>query len=103
MVIEDGTRHDPSGLDTARHPTASSTTRPLWPPRHPTRDFGPRSPDDLYVLYTGGTTGMPKGVLWRQEDIFFAAMGGGGWGAEPIGTAEELAGRINPDDAGRGW
>jgi fatty-acyl-CoA synthase len=34
------------------------------------------SPDDLYVLYTGGTTGMPKGVLWRQADIFVAAMGG---------------------------
>jgi len=34
------------------------------------------SADDLYILYTGGTTGMPKGVLWRQEDIFFAAMGG---------------------------
>ena len=35
-----------------------------------------RSPDDLYILYTGGTTGMPKGVLWRQSDIFFAALGG---------------------------
>jgi len=34
------------------------------------------SPDDLYILYTGGTTGMPKGVLWRQEDIFFGALGG---------------------------
>jgi len=34
------------------------------------------SGDDLYILYTGGTTGMPKGVLWRQEDIFLAAMGG---------------------------
>ncbi len=34
------------------------------------------SPDDLYLLYTGGTTGMPKGVLWRQSDIFFNAMGG---------------------------
>jgi len=34
------------------------------------------SPDDLYVLYTGGTTGMPKGVLWRQADIFVGAMGG---------------------------
>ncbi len=32
------------------------------------------SPDDLYILYTGGTTGMPKGVLWRQEDIFRAAL-----------------------------
>jgi len=34
------------------------------------------SPDDLYVLYTGGTTGMPKGTLWRQADIFAASMGG---------------------------
>ena len=34
------------------------------------------SPDDLYILYTGGTTGMPKGVLWRSADIFVAAMGG---------------------------
>src|SRR5262245_12932976 len=32
------------------------------------------TPDDLYVLYTGGTTGMPKGVLWRQEDILRAAL-----------------------------
>ncbi|HET6794728.1 MAG TPA: acyl-CoA synthetase [Acidimicrobiales bacterium] len=29
-----------------------------------------RSGDDLYMLYTGGTTGMPKGVMWRQEDLF---------------------------------
>lgn len=34
------------------------------------------SPDDLYIVYTGGTTGLPKGVLWRQADIFVAAMGG---------------------------
>ncbi|MCV7286573.1 acyl-CoA synthetase [Mycolicibacterium wolinskyi] len=45
-----------------------------------TRDAAPPpvepSPDDLYVLYTGGTTGMPKGVLWRQHDIFMTAFGG---------------------------
>lgn len=39
------------------------------------------SPDDLYILYTGGTTGMPKGVLWRQSDILFAALGGGTHGS----------------------
>jgi len=63
----------------------------------PARDFPPRSPDDLYVLYTGGTTGMPKGVLWRQEDIFFAALGGGGYGLPPIATPEELAARVSAD------
>ena len=40
-------------------------------------DSRPRAADDLYCVYTGGTTGMPKGVIWRHEDIFFAAMGGG--------------------------
>jgi acyl-CoA synthetase (AMP-forming)/AMP-acid ligase II len=42
----------------------------------PTRPAASCSPDDLYILYTGGTTGMPKGVLWRQADIYVAALGG---------------------------
>jgi 3-oxocholest-4-en-26-oate---CoA ligase len=57
------------------------------------RDFEPRSPDDLYVLYTGGTTGMPKGVMWRHEDIFFGALGGGRAGGNPIEKPEDLAAR----------
>jgi acyl-CoA synthetase (AMP-forming)/AMP-acid ligase II len=36
-----------------------------------------RSGDDEYLMYTGGTTGRPKGVLWRQEDAFYACIGGG--------------------------
>ena len=40
------------------------------------RDFGPRSPDDVYIIYTGGTTGHPKGVMWRHEDIW-RTLGGG--------------------------
>jgi acyl-CoA synthetase (AMP-forming)/AMP-acid ligase II len=64
-----------------------------------TRDFAPRSPDDLYVLYTGGTTGLPKGVVWRQEDIFFAAVGGGNPGGPPITAPEELVEKVlsNPN------
>jgi acyl-CoA synthetase (AMP-forming)/AMP-acid ligase II len=56
-----------------------------------TRAFAPRSADDHYVLYTGGTTGMPKGVVWRQEDMFFATLGGGNPGGTPIEHPEEIA------------
>ncbi|HWM72304.1 MAG TPA: acyl-CoA synthetase, partial [Nocardioides sp.] len=40
------------------------------------RDFGERSNDDLHIIYTGGTTGFPKGVMWRHED-FWRVLGGG--------------------------
>lgn len=52
------------------------------------------SPDDLYMIYTGGTTGMPKGVLWRQHDIFMSAMGGrtpGVW--DPVTSYDEVVDR----------
>ncbi|MFN8027198.1 MAG: acyl-CoA synthetase [Acidimicrobiia bacterium] len=54
------------------------------------RDFAPRSDDDLYVLYTGGTTGMPKGVKWRCEDIYKGAMLGTRGNVEPA-SPEDLA------------
>ena len=40
------------------------------------RDFAERSEDDLHIIYTGGTTGFPKGVMWRHED-FWRVLGGG--------------------------
>ena len=43
----------------------------------PGRGFEGRTSDDVYIAYTGGTTGLPKGVLWHHEDVFFASMGGG--------------------------
>jgi len=42
----------------------------------PARDFPPRSNDDVYIIYTGGTTGYPKGVMWRHEDIWRTLAGG---------------------------
>ncbi|WUR85159.1 acyl-CoA synthetase [Streptomyces phaeochromogenes] len=58
------------------------------------RGFPPRSPDDQFIIYTGGTTGMPKGVMWRQEDLFFSGLGGGAPTGEPVKTPEEVAERV---------
>jgi fatty-acyl-CoA synthase len=88
VVLEDGTEGDAPGAVEYEIALASSV---------PSRGFPARSSDDLYVLYTGGTTGVPKGVVWRHEDIFFAAMGGGGFGKPPITTPEELASRVAPE------
>ncbi|MDH3705732.1 MAG: acyl-CoA synthetase [Acidimicrobiia bacterium] len=59
-------------------------------------DGSSRTSDDRYIAYTGGTTGMPKGVIWRHEDIFFAAMGGGDPSQleGPITAPDQLVGRI---------
>ena len=52
------------------------------------------SPDDLYIVYTGGTTGMPKGVLWRQNDIFMGACGGRNvYTGEAVTSITEIAER----------
>ncbi len=62
----------------------------------PSDRLGDRSGDDLYCVYTGGTTGLPKGVVWRHEDIFFAAMGGGDplQFGDHISRPEELPDRV---------
>jgi acyl-CoA synthetase (AMP-forming)/AMP-acid ligase II len=51
------------------------------------------SPDDLYVIYTGGTTGRPKGVLWRQAGIHVAALGGRGREGREAGSLDEIVAR----------
>jgi acyl-CoA synthetase (AMP-forming)/AMP-acid ligase II len=53
------------------------------------RDFPERSGDDVYIIYTGGTTGMPKGVLWRNEDLFMAFGGGNPYGP-PLPTPQAV-------------
>ncbi|MFJ7900142.1 acyl-CoA synthetase [Streptomyces sp. NPDC096198] len=60
----------------------------------PERGFPARSPDDRFIICTGGTTGMPKGVVWRQEDLFFAGLGGGAPNGEPVRRPAELAERV---------
>jgi len=93
LSVEDGSGADLSGLPADDYEAALAAASPE-------RDFPERSGDDLYVLYTGGTTGMPKGVMWRQEDIFFAAMDMSAMGlSEPPSTPEDLADRVK-DTAG---
>ena len=59
------------------------------------------SPEDLYVLYTGGTTGMPKAVLWRQHDIYMNTMGGRTFGtSEAVASLQEIVERSRPDGPG---
>ena len=92
LVIEDGSDAVPANFEPEEYDVALAA-------QPPGRGFGvPRSADDLYILYTGGTTGMPKGVMWRHEDIFFASFGGGNY-YEPITTPEQIAESATGDHA----
>ncbi len=88
VCVADGSGADTSSLATVDYESALAAASAE-------RDFAERSGDDLYLLYTGGTTGMPKGVMWRQEDIFFAAMDLCAMGlADEPSSPEALADRV---------
>jgi 3-oxocholest-4-en-26-oate---CoA ligase len=67
IVIEDGSG---AGIGSATPYAAALAAG------SPSRDLPPRSSDDIYIIYTGGTTGYPKGVMWRHEDIWRTLAGG---------------------------
>jgi 3-oxocholest-4-en-26-oate---CoA ligase len=68
----------------------------------PHRNYEPRSNDDRWIIYTGGTTGKPKGVIWRHEDIFFAGLQGGRPGGDPVTTPQQVVEHArDPDNAMR--
>ena len=68
VAVEDGSGESLDPIGAVEYEAALAAASP-------TRDFAPRSEDDLYILYTGGTTGMPKGVMWTQKDFFLSTIG----------------------------
>jgi fatty-acyl-CoA synthase len=86
LWVDDGTASCPPWATS--YEEAVGTTGAVEPGTHErVRAPWGRGPDDLYMLYTGGTTGMPKGVMWRQDDLF-ARLNSGGF-------------RRYPEDGGR--
>ncbi|TDH22193.1 acyl-CoA synthetase [Mycobacteroides franklinii] len=69
IVVEDGTDLDYS-------PYGGVAFADALAQGSPERDFAERSSDDIFLIYTGGTTGFPKGVMWRHEDIYRSLFGG---------------------------
>ncbi|OBJ38088.1 acyl-CoA synthetase [Mycolicibacterium mucogenicum] len=85
LVVEDGSDNDFQRYGGVEFYSAIADSSPE-------RDFGPRSEDDIYLLYTGGTTGFPKGVMWRHEDIYRVLFGGTDFATgEPIADEYDLS------------
>jgi acyl-CoA synthetase (AMP-forming)/AMP-acid ligase II len=71
VYVDDSSDCDPQSIASVEYESALTD-------QSAERDFPERSDDDLFILYTGGTTGFPKGVMWPHKSVFFAALGGGG-------------------------
>jgi fatty-acyl-CoA synthase len=83
LQVDDG-----SGADVLPGAVAYEDTLAAATPLVPTG----LSPDDRYLLYTGGTTGLPKGVLWRQGDFLATCLGVNGTRAEIVAAARRRTG-----------
>ena len=68
VAVEDGSSEDLGLIGATEYEAALGAASPA-------RDFAERSDEDMYILYTGGTTGMPKGVMWTQKDFFLSTVG----------------------------
>jgi 3-oxocholest-4-en-26-oate---CoA ligase len=80
----------PAGITVLDYDAAIAAAPPVLP------DNG-RSGDDKIIIYTGGTTGLPKGVLWRHEDLYFSALAG----ANPFGAPHLSVGEVAAAARGR--
>ncbi|WP_084468532.1 AMP-binding protein [Nocardiopsis trehalosi] len=83
LLLDDGS--GPAPVAGADYEAALAAAPPV--------ELPPTSGDDRYLLYTGGTTGVPKGVMWRQADVFHAALERRGPGAPRAASPEEVGAR----------
>jgi acyl-CoA synthetase (AMP-forming)/AMP-acid ligase II len=83
FYVEDGSGGILAGLDAVNLEAVIETGSPE-------RDFETRSPKDHYLIYTGGTTGMPRGVVWEHDQLLFAGLQGANPGDDDITSPEQL-------------